>query len=331
MSCSNSISSLLRQEAAGLYCPQGDFYIDPQKPVQRALITHGHSDHARPRMQHYLTSESGRPIVQERVGSSARVEGIPYGQSLKIKDVRVSFHPAGHVLGSSQIRIEYKGFVCVHAGDYKTEADASCQAFELLPCNQFITESTFALPVYRWEASASIFSEINKWWKENQTNGITSVLYAYALGKAQRVLAGVDASIGPIGVHASVERFNRHYREQGYLVPDTIQASRNTAEHFAKGGLIIAPASTQDSSWLRQFKPYAQAFASGWMAVRGLRRRRALDSVFVLSDHVDWKGITETIRATGAEHIGVCHGYSDALVRWLKEHEGLNAKDLSIG
>ena len=263
-------------------------------------------------------------------GLSVLVEGIPHGQSLKIKDVRVSFHPAGHVLGSSQIRIEYKGFVCVHAGDYKTEADASCQAFELLPCNQFITESTFALPVYRWEASASIFLEINKWWKENQANGVTSVLYAYALGKAQRVLAGVDASIGPIGVHASVERFNRHYREQGYLVPDTIQASRNTAEHFAKGGLIIAPASTQDSSWLRQFKPYAQLFASGWMAVRAFEDGSLRPWICPFRS-CRLEGITKTIRATGAEHIGVCHGYSDALVRWLEEHEGLNAKDLSIG
>lgn len=324
----NSTRSLLRLDEAGLYCPMGDFYIDPQKPVERALITHGHSDHARPKMKRYLTSESGRPIVQERVGHAARVEGLPYGQSLKINDVRVSFHPAGHVLGSSQIRIEYNGFVCVHAGDYKTEADASCQAFELVPCHQFITESTFALPVYRWDASASIFSEINTWWRENQAQGLTSVLYAYALGKAQRVLAGVDASIGPIGVHASVERFNRHYRNQAYPIPDTLQASRNTAEHFKEGGLIIAPASTQDSPWLKQFKPFSQAFASGWMAVRGHRRRRALDRGFVLSDHVDWNGITQTIAATGAEDIGVCHGYSDALVRWLNER-GLNATDLS--
>jgi putative mRNA 3-end processing factor len=318
-------TSLLCMKSEGLYCPLGDFYIDPQKPVKRALITHGHSDHARPYMKSYLTSETGRAIVQERVGKDAKVEGIGYGQSIAINDVTVSFHPAGHLLGSSQIRIEHKGFVSCVAGDYKIEPDASCETFEVVPCHQFITESTFALPIYTWESPKSVFSEINTWWRENQSKGVTSVLFAYALGKAQRILCGIDPSIGPIGVHGSVDIFNRHYLKQGYPIPETIRANRETKETFQGQGIIIAPGSTQNTPWLKQFTPQSLAFASGWMAVRGTKRRRALDRGFVLSDHVDWKGIIKTIDTTGAEHVGATHGYSDALVRWLSEHKGLDA------
>ena len=321
----DSATSLLCMKSEGLYCPMGDFFIDPQKSVERALITHGHSDHARPFMKSYLTSEKGRAIVQERVGKDAKVEGIEYGQSIKINDVKVSFHPAGHLLGSSQIRIEHKGFVTCVAGDYKIEPDASCEAFEVVPCHQFITESTFALPIYNWETSESVFSSINSWWRANQSKGRTSVLFAYALGKAQRVLCGIDSSIGTIGVHSSVDIFNRHYLREGYPIPETIRAKRETKESFKGQGIIIAPGSTQNTPWLNQFAPFSLAFASGWMAVRGTRRRRALDRGFVLSDHVDWKGILKTIEATGAEHVGATHGYSDALVRWLREHRGLDA------
>ena len=325
MPLNDSATSLLCMKSEGLYCPKGDFFIDPQKSVERALITHGHSDHARPYMKSYLTSETGRAIVQERVGKEAKVEGIEYGKSIKINDVKVSFHPAGHLLGSSQVRIEHKGFVTCVAGDYKIEPDASCEAFEVVPCHQFITESTFALPIYSWEDPESVFSGINDWWRDNQAKGVTSVLFAYALGKAQRVLCGIDASIGPIGVHGSVDIFNQHYLREGYPIPETIRANRETKESFQGQGIIIAPGSTQNTPWLNQFAPYSLAFASGWMAVRGTRRRRALDRGFVLSDHVDWKGILKTIDATGAEHVGATHGYSDALVRWLTEHKGIEA------
>ena len=325
MPFNDSATSLLCMKSEGLYCPKGDFFIDPQKSVERALITHGHSDHARPYMKSYLTSETGRMIVQERVGKEAKVQGIEYGKSIKINDVKVSFHPAGHLLGSSQIRIEHKGFVTCVAGDYKIEPDASCEGFEVVPCNQFITESTFALPIYSWEDPESVFSGINDWWRDNQVKGVTSVLFAYALGKAQRVLCGIDASIGPIGVYGSVDIFNQHYLREGYPIPETIRANRETKESFKGQGIIITPGSTQNTPWLNQFAPYSLAFASGWMAIRGTRRRRALDRGFVLSDHVDWKGILKMIDATGAEHVGATHGYSDALVRWLTEHKDIEA------
>lgn len=317
----------LREE--GLYCPAGDFFIDPWKPVQKALVTHGHSDHARPYMDAYLTSSSGLPIVRERVGRSAHIEGLDYGQTLKINEARVSFHPAGHLLGSSQIRIEHKGFVCVVGGDYKLEEDRSCEAFECVPCDQFITESTFALPIYSWEPSDSVFQSINEWWRQNEEAGLTSVLFAYALGKAQRVLCGLDPSIGRIGVHGAVDTFNKHYLAAGYPIPETVRASRNTKEQFEGKGIIIAPGSTQNSPWLKQFGERSEAFVSGWMTVRGSRRRRGLDRGFVLSDHVDWKDILKAVEGTGAEFIGVTHGYADALVRWLKETEGKTAYELN--
>ena len=325
----HAIKSLVCLKEEGLYCPEGDFYIDPWRRVAKALITHGHSDHARPNMGAYLTSSSGVPVVQERVGHSACIERLDFGKSIKIKGVKVSFHPAGHLLGSSQIRIEHKGFVCVIGGDYKLEVDRSCEAFECVPCQQFITESTFALPVYSWEPSKQVFDSINAWWKQNEAAGVTSVVYAYALGKAQRVLCGLDPSIGTIGVHGSVDVFNKHYTQAGYPVPETVRASRDTKELFQMGGMIIAPGSAQNSPWMRQFGQRSEAFASGWMTVRGQRRRRALDRGFVLSDHVDWKGILKTVEATGAESVGVTHGYADALVRWLRENKGIDAYALN--
>ena len=321
---------LIKWTNRGLYCEKGDFYIDPCRRVDRALITHAHSDHARVGMKSYLTADAGVGILKERIGFDSSISGIPFGKHQRIGDVIVSFHPAGHLLGSAQIRVEHRGEVWVVTGDYKITHDISCEAFEPVRCHNLITEATFALPVYSWLDSQLVFEQINQWWLNNQSEGRCSVLFAYALGKAQRLLCGVDPSIGPIGVHGAVEKMLPYYRKAGRAIPEGIFKANAESKEKLKGvGLIIAPGSVQNTPWLRKFAPYSLAFASGWMAIRGARRRRALDRGFVISDHVDWKGILNTVENTGAECVGVIHGYADALVRWLREERGLRAYEVS--
>lgn len=303
----------------GLYCPAGDFHIDPWRKVDRAVITHAHSDHARSGMGAYLTSPSGVGVLRERVGAQAVIEALPWEKPVTIGHARVSLHPAGHVLGSAQVQVEVGGERWVVTGDYKTQPDRSCEAFAPVACHTLITESTFGLPIYRWPAFSSEMEAVHDWWRKNREQGRTSVLFAYALGKAQRLLCGLDAEAGPIGVHGSVEKFLPHYREWEKPIPPCIRANRDNRELLRGKGLIIAPGSTQNSDWLSQFAPCSLAFASGWMQVRGVRRRLALDRGFVVSDHADWGGLVDTIRASGASRVGVTHGDSGPMVRWLRE------------
>jgi putative mRNA 3-end processing factor len=249
---------------------------------------------------------------------------MPYGESLKVNDVKVSLHPAGHVLGSAQVRIEHKGEVWVVSGDYKVEPDPTCAAFEPVPCHTFITESTFGLPVYKWVSSAELFADINAWWSANAAQGRASVLFCYSFGKAQRLLAGVDSTIGPIVTHGAVEPLNRVYREAGVALPITrLVSDVSDKGDFAKA-LVIAPPSAAGSTWMKRFGDYSDAFASGWMLIRGARRRRAVDKGFVMSDHADWPGLNRAIQACGASTVYVTHGYVAVMVKWLQE-QGLQA------
>lgn len=321
--------ALLEIDANGLYCAEGDFYVDPWRGVERAVITHGHSDHARWGSGHYLTSTAGTEIVRARVGDAAAITGIGWGESVTQHGVEISFHPAGHILGSAQVRVAHRGEVWVVSGDFKTEPDATCEPFEPVRCHTFITESTFGLPIYVWRPQREIFAEIDAWWRANQVQGRSSVLFAYALGKAQRLLAGVDSTIGPIAVHGAVHRFVDLYREAGIPMPTVLRGDEEGARAVRGKGLVIAPPSAANSTWLRKFGDVSTAFASGWMQVRGIRRRRAADRGFVLSDHADWPGLLDTIRATGAEHVAVTHGPAvPALVRYLQEERGLAARAL---
>lgn len=310
---------LIEPTKRGLYCEAGGFYIDPWRAVDRAVITHAHSDHARSGSAAYLCSESGEGVLRERVGKQASIETAAWGEPRTIGKVQVSLHPAGHVLGSAQILVEHQGERWVISGDYKTQVDRSCEMFEPVSCNTFITESTFGLPIYRWQPTQEVLDQVHAWWRTNQEAGRTSILFAYALGKAQRILCGLDPGIGPIGVHGTVDRFLPHYRHWGKPIPDCLHAKGEAIKDLKGKGIVIAPGSTQNTDWIRKFAPYSLAFASGWMQVRGGRRRRALDQGFVISDHADWDGLLGAIEATGAERIGVTHGYTDPLVRWLKE------------
>ncbi len=321
-------SDLVTLTDCGLFCQEGDFYIDPWRPVKRALITHAHSDHARQGSDSYLTAASGERLLRSRLGAIASIQTVPYGETLQMKSVKVSLHPAGHILGSAQVRIEHKGEIWVVSGDYKIQSDSTCDAFEAIPCHTFLTESTFALPIYRWQDPAKLFSEVNLWWQKCKENGKTALLFGYSLGKCQRLLAGVDTSIGPIYTHGAVENLNQCYRQSGVALPATRWlGSLPKGTKFA-GALVLAPPSASSTPWTRQLGATSTAFASGWMRIRGTRRRRAIDRGFVISDHVDWPGLNETIKETGANRIIATHGYSSELVRWLKQ-KGINAETMT--
>ncbi|RTL38861.1 MAG: ligase-associated DNA damage response exonuclease [Candidatus Melainabacteria bacterium] len=319
---------LVKLTDAGLYCEQGDFYIDPWRPVGHAIITHAHADHARPGNTKYLAARSGERLLRSRLEPTASIQTVEYGETLDINGVRVSLHPAGHVLGSAQVRLEKDGEVWVISGDYKTEDEMTCASFELVPCHTFITESTFGLPIFRWNGQATVFDEINRWWKANQEAGKASLLFGYALGKAQRILSGVDAGIGPIYTHGAVEKITQAYRESGISLANTTYVGALAKGTKFGGSLIIAPPSAQATPWTRVFGTVSTAFASGWMRIRGTRRRKSVDRGFVLSDHADWVELNQVIKETGAERVIVTHGYSGEMVRWLKEI-GVNASSFS--
>jgi putative mRNA 3-end processing factor len=320
---------LLRVTDRGLYCEAGDFYIDPWLPVPRAAITHAHGDHARWGCDAYLGAREGERVMRTRLGAGATIRFADYGEPVDLQGVRVSLHPAGHILGSAQIRVEYHGEVWVVSGDYKTEPDTTCTPFQPLRCDTFVTESTFGLPIYRWTPEKFALDELRAWWRGNADAGRTSVLFAYALGKAQRVLAGLrDSAVGPIYTHGAIERLNRDYRDSGVAIADTTYAGALPRGHDYAGSLVLAPPSAGGSLWLRRFGAISTGFASGWMRIRGARRRRSIDRGFVLSDHADWPSLLATIEATGAERVWVTHGYREPLERWLSER-GLQAESVA--
>jgi putative mRNA 3-end processing factor len=311
--------TLLRRTDRGLYCEAGDFHVDPWAAVDRAVITHAHGDHVAWGSGIYLTSAAGAPILRQRLEPGARIRPVEYAEPVEVNGVRVSLHPAGHILGSAQVRIERAGEVWVVSGDYKTESDPTCASWEPVACHTFVTECTFGLPVYRWPPAATAFDEIHAWWRANQLAGRASLLFGYALGKAQRLIAGLDPGVGPILTHGAVERLNSLYRAAGVALPPTTHAAVSDRSSWSRA-IVTAPPSADGSTWARRFGQQSTAFASGWMAIRGTRRRRAVDRGFTVSDHVDWPSLLAAIDATGAEQVWATHGYTGVLVRWLREH-----------
>jgi putative mRNA 3-end processing factor len=315
---------LIVQRPEGLYCPPGDFYIDPWKPVDRAVITHAHADHARAGHRYYLAAMPAKQVLLSRLGA-VDLQCVNYGEPVHINGVQVSLHPAGHVLGSAQVRVEQGGHVWVASGDYKLEAEPTCAAFEPVRCDTFITESTFGLPVYRWQPQTQVFASINAWWSANAAQGLASILYCYSFGKAQRVAAGIDASVGPLICHGATQALMHAYRASGVALPPSRLVTEVDDQQSLKRALVLAPPSAAGSAWLKRFGDYKDAFASGWMTLRGARRRRAVDRGFVLSDHADWPSLQRAIGATGAQQVIVTHGYVSVMVRHLQE-QGLQAR-----
>ncbi len=313
------MSLMIKATENGLYCPAGNFYIDPWRPVETAVITHAHSDHARVGSQKYICAKPSVEVLRYRLGEDFSAEALDYGEVIKLGEVEVSLHPAGHILGSAQVRVSYKDQVWVASGDYKREPDPTCAAFEPVECNTFITESTFGLPIYTWKSDAEVFEEVNQWWRKNIEDGKASLLLGYSLGKAQRLLKGIDSSIGPIYTHGAIEGLNEIYRACGISLPETQRVPLTKSAKSYAGALIVAPPAALGSAWMKRFGSVSTAFASGWMRIRGMRRRHAVDRGFVLSDHADWPSLLRTIKETGAQKVLVTHGYSDVLVRYLRE------------
>ncbi|WP_149274469.1 ligase-associated DNA damage response exonuclease [Pareuzebyella sediminis] len=314
---------LLEFTEKGIYCAKAKVYIDPWKPVDNAIISHGHADHSRWGHKHYITHHSNVPIIKHRLGDIT-VAGKEWGESFTVNNVKFSLHPAGHIIGSSQIRVEHKGNVWVFTGDYKTENDGVCVSYEPVECHTFITECTFGLPAFKWTPQREVFENINQWWYENKSEGKTSVLFGYSLGKAQRLLKHLDTDIGRIYTHGAVENMTEVLRP---LVdfPKTVRITKETKKQELIGNIVIAPPSAHGSTWIRKMVPYVTAAASGWMTFRGARRRRAIDKGFVLSDHCDWQGLLDCIRSTGAEKIICTHGYTEIFSRYLRE-QGYDAR-----
>jgi putative mRNA 3-end processing factor len=317
---------LLVHTGLGLYCPKADVYLDPWKPVKKAILSHGHADHARWGSSSYLCTPSAAPVIKYRLGD-INLETLPFGEEKLINGVSFSFHPAGHILGSAQIKVSYKGEIVVFSGDYKTANDGFSEAFEPVKCHTFITESTFGLPVYHWQDQKWVFNEMEEWCKNNRNNHHLSILYGYSLGKAQRILQGLPESVGPIFTHSTIEAILNVMRNQGVSLKNTIPVNEHITRADLLSGVIIAPPAVQNSNWLKKFEPIRNGVVSGWMALRGARRRRNADKGFVLSDHADWEGLNEAISLTGAENIFVTHGYTDILSKWLID-KGLNAYPL---
>ena len=301
----------------GIYCPKGDVYIDAWKPVKRCIITHGHADHSRYGHKLYLTHHTNIPIIKHRLGEIP-VEGKDWGESFTINGVKFSLFPAGHIIGSAQVRVEYKGQVWVYGGDYKLEDDGISKPWEPVKCHTFITECTFGLPAFKWQPQQRVFEDINLWWNQNRQEGLTSVLFGYSLGKAQRLLKYLDGSIGTIYTHGAIENMTEVLRSIVDL-PPTERITKDTKKADLIGNIVLAPPSAHGSTWMRKLVPYATASASGWMTFRGARRRRAIDKGFVLSDHCDWQGLLECIERTEASRIICTHGYSDIFSRYLTE------------
>ncbi|WP_238710438.1 ligase-associated DNA damage response exonuclease [Oceanipulchritudo coccoides] len=316
----------MQLSSAGLYCPAGEFHIDPWKKVPLAVVTHAHSDHARSGMGRYIGSASGEALLRKRVGQGIDLTALPFGKSLKVGDVSLSLHPAGHVLGSAQVRIEHKGEVVVVTGDHNaTHSHSAAEAFEPVRCDLLITESTFGLPVYQWPSQESVIEEIHGWWKRNQEVGRTSILPCYPLGKTQRILAALDANIGPIALVGPGRAFLPHYKEAGVELPTCLDLTEKTVPELKGQGLVLVSFAGQEPALLKRLQPLSHGAASGWLQVRGVRRSRDFDRGFVLSDHSDWQGLLRCVRESGATRVGVTHGQTEVFARYLREVVGVDS------
>jgi putative mRNA 3-end processing factor len=320
------MGDLLRFTDEGIYCEEGDFHIDPWKPVKRAIITHAHSDHARRDMGAYLCHTDSVNLLKHRLGLDIAVQGIPYGQRISLGKTEVTLYPAGHVAGSAQVKVSGRSGIWVVSGDYKLAPDPLCQAFEPVPCDVFITESTFGLPAYRWKSPQEIANAIHSWWVECLAERRTPIIFAYSLGKAQRLISMLQEGPAPVLVHGAIAGVNRALEASGMSVGN-YQPVSSAGPNIVEKSIVIAPPSALSSPWMKRFKNPSTALASGWMALRGARRRRNADMGFALSDHADWPGLNHAVASTGAGRVLVTHGYSSIFSAWLRE-QGLDAAEV---
>jgi len=318
---------LLTFSGKSIYCPIADIHMDPSIPVDRAIITHAHADHARPGSKHYLAHKDSAAILRQRLGEDISLQTVEYGESFSINGVNFSLHPAGHIIGSAQVRVEHNGEVWVFSGDYKLEDDHFSAPFEPVKCNVFITESTFGLRIYNLPRQENTFDSIMNWFQKNKEEGKVSILMGYALGKMQRILKNLPWAGEDIYAHGAVYYCNERLRDAGFDLPRIELVTRDEPKKIYSNTLVLAPPSAQGSPWLKKFGAYSIGYCSGWMQVRGAKNRRAVDQGFVLSDHVDWRDLNAAVKMTGAEKVYVTHGYTSAFARWLNEN-GIEAAEV---
>lgn len=319
--------ALIKFTNKGIYCKQGNFYIDPWHPVDYAVTTHGHADHVKWGNKNYLCHELTKPILQQRYGLNDNVQTLPYRQTIDINGVKLSLYPAGHVIGSAQIKLEYKGEICVVSGDYKVEYDGISTAFEAVKCHTFVSESTFGLPIYNWQAQELIFEQLKNWITDNHHKGKTSILVAYSLGKAQRLIKNLTDQF-PIYVHQSIANLNESFIAAGVDLPKTISITPELKKEALQKGIVIIPPALADGKWIKTLQQPAVGVCSGWMAVRAGRRWRSADAGFALSDHADWPGLLTAIKATNAEKVFVTHGTTAVFAKYLNEI-GISAEEVT--
>lgn len=309
---------LVEFTSKGIYCIPGKFYLDPWRPVDLAIISHGHGDHAKWGMKKYLCHDFTKPILKHRIGPDIEVQSLPYGEEIIINGVKVSFHPAGHIVGSSQIRMEYKGYVTVFSGDYKVQDDGLSTPFEVVRCNEFITESTFGLPIYNWLSPEKYAEQMRNWYLTNREQGKTSVFVGYSLGKAQRIMKALEGC-GKMYVHTSIAKINEAIESSGIELPEYETVYLNEDLKKVNSEIVIVPPALLDSNVIRKIPNRATGLCSGWMQVRGSRRWRSADAGFAISDHADWSGLLATVKATGAETVHVTHGQTAVFAKYLNE------------
>lgn len=318
----------LKVTKQGLFCTSGNFFVDAWNPVPVCVVTHAHGDHAYSGHGLYIATPETLKIIQHRFHKEIPCRPLKYNEKMKLGDAWISLHPAGHILGSSQIRIEDTKTVTVISGDYKRAFDPTCQSFEVIECDIFVTESTFALPIYQWSKTDVIEKKIYNWWQENAENGRPSVLFCYALGKAQRVMSMLSNQTDqPIYLHGAVASLAKLYKEMGIPMVGFKPVSEKEKGLFHQD-LILAPPSAIGTPWMKRFPSCKTAFASGWMEVRGNRRRKALENGFVLSDHADWNGLIQTIEETQAKIVLTTHGNTFTLAKYLQEEKSIDAREL---
>lgn len=319
--------ALIQFTNKGIYCKQGNFYIDPWHPVDYAVTTHGHADHVKWGNKNYLCHELTKPILTQRYGLTDNVQTLPYGQEIDINGVKLSLHPAGHVIGSSQIKLAYKGEICVISGDYKVEYDGISTEFEPIKCHTFVSESTFGLPIYTWQPQQLIVDQIKSWVNDNIAKNKTSILVAYSLGKAQRLIKNLAGDL-PIYVHNSIANLNEAFENAGVNLPKTIKITPDIKKEELQQGVVIIPPALADGRWVKNLQQPAIGICSGWMAVRAGRRWRSADAGFALSDHADWPGLLQAIKATEAEKVFVTHGSTAVFAKYLNEI-GISAEEVT--
>jgi putative mRNA 3-end processing factor len=314
---------LIRFTNKGLYCEKAGVYIDPWLPVDKAVLTHAHSDHARWGSRHYLAQRESENILRYRLGDIS-LQTLEYGEKISINGVSISLHPAGHVIGSAQVRLEHEGEVWVVSGDYKVKPDGYTVPFEPVRCQHFVTESTFGLPIYNFESATELNYKLNRWIEKNTSDGFNSVLIGYALGKAQRILHALETDL-PILLHSTIYNTNEALRVDNSRF---IKFSQDFKKEMLNPGIVLATATALGTPWLKRFEPYRLAICSGWMQLRGTRRRRNADAGFAMSDHADFESLDKAVQATGAQNVYVTHGYKTPYARWLREKYGLNAREV---